>query len=92
VELSNSENLYEVKPLRLRGDTLILAHGDSTIALPLERISVLRRVRKSAQRPTRAVAGSEDEVYQMSLFTVAERRAALDSLLRVLATDGPAKP
>jgi hypothetical protein len=92
VELSNSENLYEVKPLRLRGDTLILAQGDSTIALPLERISVLRRIRKSAQRATRAAAGSEDEVYQMSLFTVAERRAALDSLLRVLATDGPAKP
>jgi len=92
VELSSSENLYEVKPLRLRGDTLILQQGDSTVAVPLARLSVLRRIRKSAERPTRAVAGSEDEVYQMSLFTVPERRTALDSLLRSLAAEKPEPP
>jgi hypothetical protein len=91
-ELSNSEIVYEIRPLRLRHDTLVVRQGDSTLGIPLGRLSALRRYHKSFKRGTggpRAVfgglIGADDELYQLTLLSTDEKRAVLESLLRKLS-------
>ena len=91
-ELSNSDIVYEIRPLRLRHDTLVVRQGDSTLGIPLARLSVLRRYHKSFKHGTggpRAVfggvIGADDEVYQLTLLSIDEKRSLLESLLKKLS-------
>src|SRR5919202_7026350 len=91
-ELSNSDIVYEIRPLRLQYDTLVVHPGDSTLGIPLARLSALRRDHKSFKHGTggpRAVfgglIGADDELYQLTLLSTDEKRAVLESLLRKLS-------
>jgi hypothetical protein len=91
-ELSNADIVYEIRPLRLQHDTLVVQQGDSTPGIPLARLSALRRYHKSFKRGTggaRAtfggLIGADDEVYQMTLLSVDEKRAMIEEILKKLA-------
>ncbi|HET7380331.1 MAG TPA: hypothetical protein VFJ24_09845 [Gaiellales bacterium] len=86
--LNNGTILWELRLVRLTGDTLVVRRGDSTYHLPLGEIDELRLVRKSEHRTNEpglygdALGGVVDEVYRFTLYTVAERQATIALLLQ----------
>lgn len=86
--LNNGTILWELRLVGLTGDTLMVWRGDSTYRLPIGEIDELRLVRKSEHRTTEpgrygdVLGGAVDEVYRFTLYTVAERRAAITQVLQ----------
>lgn len=95
--LGTSDILYELQPLGLAGDTLVLRQGGSERRLPLREITELRRVRKSMRlmvggerrRSLGDLVGADDQVFQMRLMEVPEKR---ELVRRILAAYGPGRP
>jgi hypothetical protein len=94
LELSNASIMYEVRPLRVERDALVLQQSDSTVRVPLSQVTVLRRFVKSVKHGAggayatfAGVIGADDEVFQLTLLTIDERRAKLEEILRRLATE-----
>ncbi len=89
--LRSSEILYELRPVRLEGDDLVLREGPRTISVPLREITELRRVVPSPSlatgpvRRTPALTGADDLVLQMTLLEVAEKRALVRRVLQAIA-------
>jgi hypothetical protein len=81
--------LWELQLVRLSGDTLIVAQGDTLRAVPLAVLDELRQVGKSikmvgagARGVFGGLAGADDEVYKLTLDSVAEKRRIVEALLR----------
>lgn len=97
VTLRSGQILYELQPESLSGDTLVLLQDHAARRLPLSEITELRRVRASidlAERAGRnsigALTGADDQVFQMTLLEVGEKRALVAQILRWLSADpGP---
>jgi hypothetical protein len=94
LELSNASIMYEVRPLRVERNALVLQQRDSTVRVPLSQVTVLRRFVKSVKHGAggayatfAGVIGADDEVFQLTLLTIDERRAKLEEILRRLATE-----
>jgi hypothetical protein len=67
----------------------LVTEGDSLRAVPLASLTGMRLLRPAektvahgARGTFGALAGSDDEVYQLTLLALAERRTVVDSLLR----------
>ena len=89
IELSSGAVIYECQLRERRGDTLLIAEGDSLRGVQLARLTGLRLLRPAAKTVAHgargtfgALAGSDDEVYQLTLLSLPERRAVVDTLLR----------
>jgi len=96
VLLSSGQILYELVPESLAGDTLVLRQGEDVRRIPLADISELRRVRASVELAERAgrnslaaLSGADDQVYQMTLLDVGEKRVVVREILEAL---GPPEP
>jgi len=94
IELSDASIMYEVRPVRVERDALVLQQSDSTVRVPLSRVTVMRRFVKSVKHGAggayatfAGVIGADDEVFQLTLLTIDERRAKLEEILRRLATE-----
>jgi hypothetical protein len=97
--LSSGRILYELVPESLAGDTLILRGEDGVRRIPLADVSELRRVRPSVELAERAgrnaigaLSGADDQVYQMTLLDVGEKRAVVRDILAVLGGTEPPPP
>jgi hypothetical protein len=95
--LANGDYVYELTPRGLRGDTAVFVHNGAEVTLPLRRIDELRRIHKSFKHGSggpRAVfgglAGADDEVFQLTLASVAEKRAVFQKILGHAAKDSTA--
>jgi hypothetical protein len=89
VRLNNDAILWELRLVRLQHDTLVLRHGDSTYRFPIGAVDELRLVRKSERRQTAepnryggVLAGSDDEIYRLTLYDVSERRHVLEQIFK----------
>lgn len=87
--LNGGEILWELQLVKLAGDTLVVRHADSTYAFPLPEIDELRLVQKSTRSITPeagryggVLGGADDEVYRLTLYTLAERREILRKVLQ----------
>jgi hypothetical protein len=98
VLLSSGQILYELVPESLAGDTLVLRlrQSEDLRRIPLADISELRRVRASVELAERAgrnslaaLSGADDQVYQMTLLDVGEKRVVVREILEAL---GPPEP
>jgi hypothetical protein len=94
IELSNASIMYEVRPLRVERDALVVQQSDSTLRVPISQVTVLRRFVKSVKHGAggayatfAGVIGADDEVFQLTLLTIDERRTKLEEILRRLATE-----
>lgn len=87
--LNDGRTLWDLHLRSLRGDTLVLQHAESTYRFPIKEVDELRLVRKSERRQTPeanryagVLGGADDEVYRLTLYTVAERRQILEQVLK----------
>jgi len=89
LELSSGRVIFECQFRERRGDNLLIVEADSTRNVSLTRLTGLRLLRPAAKTVAGgargtfgALAGADDEVYQLTLLTMPERRQVVDSLLR----------
>jgi hypothetical protein len=95
VTLDGQEYAWDVRLVRLDGDSLVVRQGDSLRALPVERISELRLIRKSEMQLSDGAAGgamgalmgADDEVYDLTPLEFAERIRAIQKLLLTHPTE-----
>lgn len=86
---SDGSYLWDLHLVRLSGDTLVVEQADSLVALPLGTIDELRMVQSFEQRgpagqrsAVAGLAGADDTVVKLTLYTVEERRKLLEEILR----------
>lgn len=76
---SDGSYLYELRPVGLRGDSLVIEREGTTEVLALERIDELRRVQKSLKgvgspRATfGGLIGADDDVFRLAYLDLPER-------------------
>lgn len=97
VTLRTAKILYEVQPVDLRGDHLVLRNRGETLRVPLTEITELRWVRPTyvlaggGIRSARgSLVGADDVVFEMTLLEVPERRALVTRILATLTAPGNA--
>lgn len=87
--LGNGEYVWDVRPVALRGDSLVVRQADTLRAVPIGRIVELRRIRKSEMRrgegaaaaAMSALTGADDEVYDLRAAEPADRRRTVQAIL-----------
>ncbi|HEX6105178.1 MAG TPA: hypothetical protein VFZ26_06300 [Gemmatimonadales bacterium] len=89
VTLDPDEYVWDIRLVRLEGDSLVVRQADTLRALPVERISEIRLIRKSRMQlgeggaggAISALMGGDDEIYDLSPLEFAERIRAIQRIL-----------
>ena len=89
ITLNDGTIFWELHLVRFRGDTLAVQQGDSTLRFPIKLVDELRLVRKAERRqaaePNRyggVLGGSDDKVYRLTLYDLAERRQIVAQIFK----------
>jgi len=89
ITLKDGSTLWDLRLVKLGGDTLVFQGNDSILRFPLMQVDELRLVRKATRSITPEAGryggvldGGDDEVYRLTLFDLNERRQALQQILR----------
>jgi len=86
VTLDQDRYVWDVRLVRLDGDSLVLSQADSLLRVPVERISEIRRIRKSEMQlgdgaaAMSALTGRDDDVYDLTPLGPAEKVRAIQKL------------
>jgi hypothetical protein len=87
---TDGSHLWDLHLVRVSGDTLIVEQQDSLIRIHVGAIDELRLVQSFEQKgpagqrsAIAGLAGADDTVVKLTLFTVEERRRLITELLRV---------
>jgi hypothetical protein len=86
VTLDQDRYVWDVRLVRLDRDSLVLRQADSSLRVPVERITEIRLIRKSEMRlgdgaaAMSALTGRDDEVYDFTPLEFAERVRAIQKL------------
>jgi hypothetical protein len=88
LQLSGGEYLWDVRLVRMAGDSLVVSRSDSVVVVPLARIDEIRlmratemRVGGNAREALGALAGADDEVYDLTVADLEERRRIVKQIL-----------
>lgn len=89
IALGEGEYVWDVRLVRLAGDSLIVRQSDSSVSVPIGRISEIRLIRKSEMQmgegataaAMSALTGADDEVYDLTPLDFAERLRAIQKIL-----------
>jgi hypothetical protein len=87
IRLDQDHYVWDVLLLRLEDDSLVVLQADSSLKLPVERITEARLIRKSEMRlgdgtaALSALTGGDDEVYDLGPLDFAERIRAIQKIL-----------
>ena len=79
ITLANSVMLWNVALLRLAADSLIVRHADTTASVAVRDITELRLARASDDAPG---APSGEQVYQLPVWDVDQKRRMIQQILR----------
>jgi hypothetical protein len=86
VTLDQDRYVWDIRLVRLDGDSLVVTQADSSLSLPVERITEIRLIRKSEMRlgdgaaAMSALTGRDDEVYDLGPLGFAERVRAIQKI------------
>jgi len=86
VTLDQDRYVWDIRLVRLDGDSLALRQADSSLSVPVERITEIRLIRKSEMQlgdgaaAMSALTGRDDEVYDFTPLEFAERVRAIQKL------------
>lgn len=86
ITLDQDRYLWDVRLVRLDGDSLVVRQADSSLSVPVERITEIRLIRKSEMQlgdgaaAMSALTGRDDEVYDFTPLEFAERVRAIQKL------------
>lgn len=89
ITLDNDEYVWDIRLVRLDGDSLIIRQSDTTLGVPVAKIKELRLIRKSEVQlgagatagAMSALVGGDDEVYDLSLLEFADRIRTIQKIL-----------
>jgi hypothetical protein len=89
ISLDNDQYVWDIRLVRLDGDSLFVRQSDSVLGVPLAHIQELRLIRKSevqlgggdAGGAMNALMGSDDEVYDLSPLEFADRVRTVQKIL-----------
>ena len=95
ISLDNDQYVWDIRLVRLDGDSLFVRQSDSVLGVPVAHIRELRLIRKSevqlgggdAGGAMSALTGADDEVYDLSPLEFAER---IRTVQRILLMHPPA--
>lgn len=89
VTLNDGKIVWDLRLLRFNNDTLAVRHADSTYNFPITQVDELRLVRKSERRLRgeprgygSVLAGTDDEVYRLTLYSLSERRHIVERVFQ----------
>ena len=97
VTLHDGRLMWDLRLVRLTGDTLVLRQGagDSIYRFPIGRVDELRLVHKAERRLRgeprgygSVLAGTDDEIYRLTLYSVSERRQIIERVFKDHPPDG----
>jgi hypothetical protein len=86
ITLDQDRYVWDVRLVRLDGDSLVVRQADSSLGVPVERITEIRLIRKSEVQPgdgamaMSALTGGDDEVYDFTPLEFAERVRAIQKI------------
>lgn len=88
VTLDGREYVWDVRLDRLEGDSLVVRQSDTLRALPVDRITEVRLIRKSEIQlragatagAMNALMGTDDEVYDLTPLEFADRIRAIQKI------------
>lgn len=90
VALDDGGYVWDIRLVRLDGDTLVVSQSDSLVRVPLAHATEIRLIRKSRVDLTggpatagamSALVGGDDEVYDLAALDAAGRRQTVRKLL-----------
>ncbi|HKT60919.1 MAG TPA: hypothetical protein VJQ46_12790 [Gemmatimonadales bacterium] len=89
ISLDNDQYVWDIRLVRLDGDSLFVRQSDSVLGVPVAHIRELRLIRKSevqlgggdAGGAMAALVGADDEVYDLSPLEFAERVRTIQKIL-----------
>jgi hypothetical protein len=89
ISLDDDQYVWDIRLVRLEGDSLFVRQSDSALGVPLAHIREIRLVRKSevqlgggdAGGAMNALMGSDDEVYDLSPLEFADRVRTVQKIL-----------
>ena len=89
ISLDNDQYVWDIRLVRLDGDSLFVRQSDSVLGVPVAHIRELRLIRKTevqlgggdAAGAMNALVGGDDEVYDLSPLEFAERIRAVQKIL-----------
>ncbi len=89
IALGPGAYVWDVRLMRLEGDSLLVRQSDSVVSVPVGRITEIRLIRKSEMRmgegaaaaAMSALTGADDEVYDLTPLDFAERLRAIQKIL-----------
>jgi hypothetical protein len=91
VALDDGRYVWDVRLVKLGGDSLVVRQSDSLVAVPVAHINEVRLIRKSEVQMTgggemaagamSALMGRDDEVYDLSPLEFAERMRTIQKIL-----------
>jgi hypothetical protein len=86
VTLDQDRYVWDIRLVRLDGDSLVVMQADSSLSLPVGRITEIRLIRKSEMQlgdgaaAMSALTGRDDEVYDLTPLDFAERVRAIQKI------------
>lgn len=86
VTLDNQEYVWDIRLVRLDGDSLVVRQADTLRRIPVEHITEIRLIRKSEMQlgaragAMSALTGSDDEVYDLTPLEFADRLRAVQKI------------
>jgi hypothetical protein len=95
ISLDDDRYVWDIRLLRLDGDSLFVRQADSTLGVPVAHIKELRLIRKSevqlgageAAGAMSALVGADDEVYDLTPLEFAERIRTVQKILLMHPTN-----
>ena len=88
IALENGEYVWDIRLVRLTGDSLVFRRADSIGAVSVQRIGELRLIRKTEFRvgtdgggALPALMGADDEIYSFAALDYAARIRAVQQIL-----------
>jgi len=97
VALDDDRYVWDVRLVRLDGDSLVVRQSDSLVRVPVAHVNEIRLIRKSEMQMAgggttagamSALVGGDDEVYDLAPLDFADRLRAVQKIL-LLHPSGP---
>ena len=90
VTLDDERYVWDIRLVRLDGDSLVVRQSDSLVAVPVAHISEIRLIRKSEVQlggagatagAMNALIGGDDEIYDLTPLEFADRLRTIQKIL-----------
>jgi hypothetical protein len=93
IALDDERYVWDIRLVRLDGDSLIVRQSDSLVRVPVAHITEIRLIRKSeaqlgsgAAGAMNALVGGDDEIYDLTPLDFAERLRTVQKILQLHPT------